>query len=250
MSFLERLADEGVIKKREVEEIETLTRDKGLDLEDILTERGIDEEKILKLKSSYLRVPSLSVEPKKVTFEVLKYIPEESAVFYKFVPLAVKDGVLEVGLVDPEKIVEDAPVTKIVAVIIRHATEGNASDIHIENTGDRVKVRFRVDGILHTSLFLPIAVYSAVVARIKILANMKLDEKRKPQDGRFSARMDGHKIDIRVSTFPSYHGEKVEMRILDADRGIKTLDELGLTPKNLSAIRSAITRPYGIILIS
>lgn len=323
MSFLERLADNGIIKKSDIEEIEALVRDKGGDVEDILNARGIDEEKLLKLKSDYLKVPLKSVDPKKITFDILKYIPEESAGFYKFVPIGVKDGALEVGVVDsdnidardalqfisskiglpfkiflisnrnfkeilknyqgltgevsqalgeldptgatdidfdktqsddekidPEKIIEDAPVTKIVAVIIRHATEGNASDIHIENTGEKVKVRFRVDGVLHTSLFLPLPVYSAVVARIKILANLRLDEKRKPQDGRFSARMDGHKIDIRVSTFPSYHGEKVEMRILDSERGIKTIDSLGLTPKNLIAIREAIQRPYGIVLIS
>ncbi|MFA5841752.1 MAG: GspE/PulE family protein [Candidatus Paceibacterota bacterium] len=321
MSFLDQLADDGVIKKKEVHEIEAEALDKGVDIEDVLYERGVEEAKLLELKSKYLKVPSHVADPKKVTFDILKYIPEESASFYKLVPLEVEDGVLLVGLVDPDnidardalqfisskigmpfkvfliskrnfkeilknyqgltgevtqalgeldtggedinfdetpseekvdisKIVEDAPVTKIVAVIIRHANEGNASDIHIENTGEKVKVRFRVDGTLHTSLFLPMAVYSAVVARIKILANMKLDEKRKPQDGRFSVRMDGRKVDIRVSTFPSYNGEKVVMRILDSERGVKALDSLDLTARNLTAIRAAIARPYGIILIS
>ena len=117
------------------------------------------------------------------------------------------------------KIVEDAPVTKIVAVILKHAVEGNASDVHIEHTGERIRVRFRVDGVMYTSLILPANIHSAVVARIKILAQLKLDEKRKPQDGRFSARMDGKKVDFRVSTFPAYYGEKVVMRILDSSRG-------------------------------
>ena len=148
------------------------------------------------------------------------------------------------------RIIEDAPVTKIVATILRYATEGNASDVHIEAMRDKIRVRFRVDGILNTSLILPMKVHSAVVTRIKILSNMKLDEKRKPQDGRFSARIDGKKIDFRVSTFPAYFGEKVEMRILDQEKGVKKLDEMGLTPQNLALIKQAITRPYGLILIT
>jgi type IV pilus assembly protein PilB len=93
-------------------------------------------------------------------------------------------------------------------------------------------------------------VLNAVVARIKILSNMKLDEKRKPQDGRFSARIDGRKIDFRVSTFPVYYGEKVVMRILDQAKGVKPLSELDLLPQYLQMIRDAIARPYGLILIS
>lgn len=149
-----------------------------------------------------------------------------------------------------EKIVEEAPIVKIVAVILRNATEGLASDIHIENTGDRVKVRFRVDGLLHTSLTLPLSVYNGVVARIKILARLRLDEKRKPQDGGFSAKIEGHKIDFRVSTMPAYYGEKIVMRILDSQRGIQKLDELGLSKENLALIRESLTRPYGLLLIT
>lgn len=151
---------------------------------------------------------------------------------------------------EEEKIVEDAPIVKIVAVILRNATEGEASDIHIENTGHDVKVRFRVDGILHTSLTLPISVYNGVVARIKILAKLRLDEKRKPQDGGFSAKIDGRKIDFRVSTMPSYYGEKVVMRILDSERSIQKLDELGFSEENLKLVRDALSRPYGLLLIT
>ncbi|MEX0931625.1 MAG: ATPase, T2SS/T4P/T4SS family [Candidatus Paceibacterota bacterium] len=148
------------------------------------------------------------------------------------------------------KIIEDAPVTKIVATVLHYAVEGNASDVHIEPMADKVRVRFRVDGVLHISLLLPSKVHNAVVARIKILSAMRLDEKRKPQDGRFSARIAGRKIDFRVSTFPSYYGEKIVMRILDSEKGGKKLDDMGLSPRNLKAIRSAIDRPYGMILIS
>ncbi len=148
------------------------------------------------------------------------------------------------------KIVEDAPVTKIVAVILKHAVEGNASDVHIEHVGEKVRVRFRVDGVMYTSLILPTNIHSAVVARIKILSQMKLDEKRKPQDGRFSARMEGKKVDFRVSTFPAYYGEKVVMRILDTGKGVQTLDMMGMSPESLKLVRDAIATPYGLILIT
>jgi type IV pilus assembly protein PilB len=147
-------------------------------------------------------------------------------------------------------IIEDAPVVKIVATVVRYAVEGEASDVHIEHMYDKVRVRFRVDGILNTSLVLPPQVHSAVVARIKVLSNMRLDEKRKPQDGRFSARIDGRRIDFRVSTFPSYYGEKVVMRILDQAKGIKKLDEMNLSKTYLNMFREAIDRPYGMILIT
>ncbi|MFA5095396.1 MAG: GspE/PulE family protein [Candidatus Paceibacterota bacterium] len=151
---------------------------------------------------------------------------------------------------EESKIVEDAPVIKIVAVILRNAIEGNASDIHIENTGEKVKVRFRVDGILYTAIILPSNVYNGIVARIKILAKLRLDEKRKPQDGSFSTSLDGHKIDFRVSTMPAYYGEKVEIRILDSEKGVKPLDQLGLSKRNLKMLREAIDKPYGLILIT
>jgi len=148
------------------------------------------------------------------------------------------------------QLAEDAPVTKIVATILRYATDGNASDVHIEPWRENVKVRFRVDGVMNTSLMLPIKVHPAVVARIKILSEMRLDEKRKPQDGRFTTRIDDRKIDFRVSTFPTYFGEKVVMRLLDQEKGVKGLDKLGLSPRNLEMIKDAIKKPFGLILIS
>ncbi len=151
---------------------------------------------------------------------------------------------------DAVNLKEDAPITKIVATILRYAVDGRASDIHIEPSDKKVVVRFRVDGLLQKSLELPPAVQSAVVARVKILASARLDEKRKPQDGRFSATFDGRKIDFRVSIFPTSHGEKVVMRILDNEKGITTLEAAGISPHNLEVIRRIIKEPYGIILIS
>ncbi len=154
------------------------------------------------------------------------------------------------GTQSDTSIKEDAPIIKIVAVIIRHAIEGGASDIHIENTGDQVKVRFRVDGTLHTSLMLPKKVYSGVVARIKILSKLRLDEKRKPQDGAFSAKIDDRKIDFRVSTMPASNGEKVVIRILDKEKGVKSLEDIGFNEEHTQMLRKAINRPHGLILIT
>jgi len=149
-----------------------------------------------------------------------------------------------------EHIEEDAPVTKIVATILRYAVDGSASDIHIEPSRQQIGVRFRVDGELATSLVLPKNVHMAVVARVKILSSMRLDERRKPQDGRFSATFDGRKIDFRVSVLPTNHGEKVVMRILDNEKGVKNLADTGITKEHLDVIKRMITQPYGIILIS
>ena len=154
------------------------------------------------------------------------------------------------GTESVEHIKEDAPVIKIVATILRYAVDGSASDIHIEPRNKKTIVRFRVDGTLVRSLELPDKIHQAVVARIKILASLRLDEKRKPQDGRFSANIDSHQIDFRVSILPTSHGEKVVMRILDTEAGVRTLEDTGVSPHNIELIRKAIKQPYGIILIS
>lgn len=145
---------------------------------------------------------------------------------------------------------EDAPVTKIVSTILRYAIDGHSSDIHIEPSPQKTRVRFRMDGELHTSLELPSKVHEAVVARIKILAKLRLDEKRKPQDGRFSATVDSHRIDFRVSTFPTEYGEKIEMRILDQSATTATLESIGFSGTQLAQLRAMMKSPYGILLIA
>jgi len=331
MSFLEELAKKKIIEQKQIGEIKNRANEKFAgDIDEVFAEMNIPEDEILKIKGEYFKMPIKKIGQKGVSFDVLKYIPEDSANYYRFVPIGLTDGILEIGVLDPEniqamdaiqfisakigipfkiflvsksdykviinnykgitsqvneainelnqdevidtkslneavalekdlkdakpgdeaKIVEDAPVIKIVAVILRNAIEGGASDIHIENTGEKVKVRYRVDGTLHTTIVLPPNIYSGVVARIKILSKLRLDEKRKPQDGSFTANIDGHKIDFRVSTMPAYYGEKVVMRILDSERGVKPLDQLGLSKDNLAMIREALAKPYGLVLIT
>lgn len=150
-----------------------------------------------------------------------------------------------------EEITAESPVTTIVSSILKHAVESRASDIHIEPFDDRVRIRFRVDGALVTVLTLPKPLHSAVVTRIKILSDLKIDETRLAQDGRFSIKMSkSQKVDYRVSTFPAKNGEKVVMRILDPLSQNIDLPSLGFQGRSFELLEKAIGRPYGIILIT
>ena len=166
-----------------------------------------------------------------------------------------QDSALEIqesrqeGNVLPE-VFQDAPIAKLVDVIVKHAMEGRASDIHIEPVDGNYRVRFRVDGLLKATLVFPNDVGKAVVSRIKILANLKIDEKRKPQDGRFRVVTENKSIDLRVSSLPVIDGEKVVMRILDKSNNMADLDKLGLWGRNREVLLRKIKEPYGIILIT
>lgn len=149
-----------------------------------------------------------------------------------------------------EEIMKTAPVAKMVSVILRHAVEGGASDIHIEPTDDETRVRFRIDGILHTSIVLPRYIHAAIISRVKVLANLKIDETRVPQDGRIRVAVDGRPIDLRVSTMPLLNSEKVVMRILDTESGVLTLEDLGFTGRNLELLRDNLTKTQGMLLVT
>lgn len=317
---LDILSSWGDIDEKEAQDIRKESKKKNISEEEELFSRGIKEENILKAKGEALGVSTVSLRGKKIDFELLKRVPEESARHYQFAPIGIENGVIQIGMADPENIeskealrfiasrmdrpfkifliskkdldaifedykgisgevsrvlgelesalsaedlpefqkpvadetefVEEAPITKMVAVILRHATDGLASDIHIEPERDRLRVRFRVDGVLGTSLVLPLRVHEPIVSRVKILTNMQLDEKRKPQDGRFSARIENREVDFRVSTFPTYFGEKVVIRILDSKTGIESLEGVGLEGRNLEMVQAGLKKPYGLILIT
>ncbi len=327
MNLLSLLSDKGLIKPADIAAITAEAKEENSSIETVLVKRGITVEAALKVASEKYGIPERVLpQGRDIEQAALEFIPQESAEHYKFVPLGIADGALEVGITDPDNIeardalqfistragmpyklflisepdfkrvieeyqnlsgvvgealsefegvaeseeskkmeaeVEsgarnangeqnikaDSPVTKIVATALRYAVEGGASDIHIEPTPDKTRVRFRMDGQLHTSLELPAKVHAAVVARIKIMAQLRLDEKRKPQDGRFSTKVDSRRIDFRVSTFPTQYGEKVVMRILDRSKSVANLDSVGLSAEYLAEIRDIIKSPYGIILI-
>ena len=317
---LDALIESGALSAPEAGLVRKDAAQKKISIDEALMERGFDEDLIARARSEALGVSVFSLKNKKIPFDTLKLISEESARHYQFAPLGQDGAALLVGMVNPDDIeakealnfiatrlsrpfkiflisrkdfaailneykgisgevnkvlgelesafsqeegpqlkkaieqesvfVEDAPITKMVAVILRHATEGRASDIHIEPAHDQLRVRFRVDGILYTSLLLPMSVHDAVVSKVKILTNMQLDEKRRPQDGRFSTHIEDREIDFRVSTLPTYFGEKVAIRILDPLTGIHTVDDLGLAGRNLELIREGLKRPYGLVLIT
>lgn len=325
MNLLALLAEKNVISADVLASAERYATEKEVSYESALIENGVSPEIIRNAIGAYFDIPVREIgEQDRIDPVVLRYIPEESARHYGMIPIALEEGILVVGITDPENLAfrdalnfitaknqipyrlvlileldfgfgirsyanltgevdevlgeletelvqkeaikkaeqtpeekkevehikEDAPVTKIVATILRYAVDGSASDIHIEPKEKKTIVRFRVDGVLVHSLELPAKVHSAVVARVKILSSLRLDEKRKPQDGRFSASIDGRQIDFRVSILPTSHGEKVVMRILDTEAGVRTLEATGVSSHNIALIRKAIQQPYGIILIS
>jgi len=141
-------------------------------------------------------------------------------------------------------------VSRIVSVIIRHAVEAHASDIHIEPFAKESRVRYRIDGILHTSLTLPKSIHSAIIARIKVLAKLKLDETRVPQDGRIRLSINNREVDFRISTLPLASQEKVVMRILDTVKGAPALEELGFNQLALFRIQENLKKTSGIFLVT
>jgi type IV pilus assembly protein PilB len=149
---------------------------------------------------------------------------------------------------DLKKLAEDLPVVRIVDTLLKHAIIQNASDIHIEPLENQVIVRYRIDGILHDAMTLPRSVAASITARIKVLANLKLDEKRLPQDGRFKIEANGEKVSFRVSTLPIYFGEKTVMRLLRETVSGYTLEILGFHGEALERLHKAISRSTGLIL--
>jgi len=321
MSLIQKLVEKGKIDQKTANSLkEKLGTSNETEENFLLDQKIIGQDYLFSLKSEILNVPlRKDAETLEIPNEILALIPEESARYYKIIPLSLKENILEIGMVDPEdikarevllfvarqhrisykislitldafeilskqyrnlreevgaalealetelgkgegvelavsekpsieRLAEEAPIIKMVAVILRHAVEGKASDIHIEPTTKKLRVRFRMDGILYSSLFLPLAVHPSIVARVKILSNLRIDETRIPQDGRFTAKIGEKEVDFRVSTFPIKLGEKVAIRVLDPTEGLKSYKELGLTGRNMDILKEAAKNPYGMIL--
>lgn len=151
---------------------------------------------------------------------------------------------------DLEKVAQDLPVVRIVDTLLKHAILQSASDIHIEPEEHEVGVRYRIDGILHNAMSLPKQILPGIVARIKVLSNLKLDEHRLPQDGRFKIEKDDYKISFRVSILPVFDGEKIVMRLLDESSKGLTLEKMGISGNALEIVHRQIKRPNGMILVT
>src|SRR5262249_26165439 len=146
--------------------------------------------------------------------------------------------------------VEDAPVVRLVNLMIAEAIDGRASDIHIEPTRDRVGVRFRIDGVLHEVMKPPKNLQMAIISRIKVLSDLDIAIRLLPQDGRLTVHLSDREVDIRVSTLPTSHGEKVVMRLFDKQAFTRETQSLGLEGQGLESFQRAIHQPYGMMLIS
>ncbi len=216
--------------------IDEVRRMTGMEVEPMVC-REIDLYQVL---NQYYSQPEKIDVPEEPEVTSLDDLPEEEST-----------AVAEQGL-EPRKLEElasEAPVVRWVNQMIIRAVRERASDIHIEPTREGLRVRFRIDGVLHPIVSPKKALQLAVVSRIKIMSRMNIAEKRVPQDGRYGAIVDGREIDFRVSTFPTTYGEKVVMRILDRMR-LLSLDELGLVEESYETLREMIAKPHGVILIT
>lgn len=149
-----------------------------------------------------------------------------------------------------DEVLRDAPVARIVSTILEYAFKARASDVHVEPGRDHTRVRYRIDGVLQERLVLPAKVHDSVVARIKILANLKIDERRLPQDGRFKIEFSQNEIDLRVSTLPTMFGEKVAIRLLQEEGQMMRLPDLGLRGTALQIFEESLLKTHGIILVT
>ncbi|MDP2695669.1 MAG: GspE/PulE family protein [bacterium] len=190
------------------------------------------------------------VTPKDVELVLKKYggSTDEVAAALKAIKPLGKQG--RVQLESEIAVAQEAPVIKIVASVLKDAVSIDASDVHIEPQRTRLRIRFRKDGDLQEVLSLPIELHQPIISRVKILSNLKIDETRMPQDGRFRSDILDRSIDFRVSTFPTPFGEKVALRVLDPNIGLRSLDDLGLLKNNADLLKEAINRPYGMILMT
>ncbi len=157
---------------------------------------------------------------------------------------------LEDELTKVREIVEDAPIVKYVNMLINQAIQDRASDIHVEPAEDCLRIRYRIDGVLHEMMRSPKAIASGVTSRLKIMSDIDIAERRKPQDGRLSVNANGRKIDLRVATLPTVWGEKVVMRILDNSNTRMGLKDLGFSDENYTRFRTSYVKPYGMILVT
>lgn len=156
-------------------------------------------------------------------------------------------------IIEPQSagaVIKEAPISKIVNTILEFAIKSRASDVHIEPEEAKTRVRYRIDGVLQDKLILPRGIHDAIISRIKILSEMKIDEKRIPQDGRFFFKLGDEEDDLRISTLPTVNGEKVVMRLLKKTGGLPTLTDLGLRGSPLKNLEEAILKPYGIVLVT
>ena len=307
------LVKAGSIDETKLNELKSDAEANSKSLQDtVLHSNIVDDEKLTEMIAEYIGVPFIRINPKDISEEVLRRIPEHIARQYNAVLFAAaEDGTLSLAMDDPddvqalnfiqkeigyntrvflatknnilecldiyrgdvnkeidqviatqqdaqaenqtvteEEFAENSPVAQTVNLLLEYAIKSSASDIHIEPREEFVQIRYRIDGVLREVNRLPRNVLGALVSRIKILSNLKIDERRVPQDGRFKITVSGRQYALRVSTLPIADGEKVVMRILDESNQSVTLEQLGYWGKSLVDIKEAMQQPNGMILVT
>jgi len=314
----EFMVDSGLISKKDFEVFARESKDKGIKVGEMIVNKGkVKEDDMRRIYAHILGIPFVSLEGKKIDFDILSMIPEPIARNNNIVAFEKNGNNLEVAMLDVDnlnaidfvrkkvglkilprltnttsiksallqyqkslkaefgdiiqkasvdiehigiggtesnseaelkKMAEGLPVVRIVDTLLKHAILQDASDIHIEPMEKDLLVRYRIDGILHDAMVLPKSVAQSITARVKVLAKLKLDEKRLPQDGRFKIESDGQKVSFRVSILPIYYGEKTVMRLLKDGASGFTLESLGFHGEGLDRIHWAAKQKTGTIL--
>src|SRR3989344_4918954 len=264
------ILDSGLVARNVVDEAEAEAKKKKQSIGDILVSKGtLSSDALRRIKAYVLGIPFVNLKDLKISLDVLSLIPEsiraallqyQKSLKEEFgdlitteagkLTLVAEDTGAEASGEDLKKMAEDLPIVRIVDTLLRHAIVEDASDIHIEPMEREVMVRYRIDGILHDAMTLPKQAAPGLTARIKVLASLKLDEKRLPQDGRFKMETERDKVSFRVSLLPTYFGEKVVMRLLRESGEGFTLEALGFHGDPLERIHQSIKQTTGIILIS
>ena len=242
------LVPESVARKYKVVPYKLDTKNKILSVA-MVNPLDLETIEFLEKKTSFKIGIAIALEKQIVSFVKEKYIREKNITSEVTRALDERRDEEKVMKLAEEKVAVEAPVSKIVTTILEYAVKSRASDVHIEPQEDSVRIRYRIDGILQEKYLLPRNVHDAVISRIKILAGLKIDEKRIPQDGRFFFTTDGNDVDLRISTLPTTYGEKVVMRLLKKSQKVPTLPELGLRGLALKNLMNAVQRPHGIIII-
>lgn len=215
-----------------------------LQLDDVKIVTGCEIRPVLSTDVSIRKaIPEVYKKGEQMVQDLLDHIDEPD--------LELKESKLDVeDITDLSGESEKAPVVKLVNLIVFQGIQKKASDIHIEPMEKKIRVRYRIDGVLQEGVSPPKKLMSAIASRVKIMCGLDIAEKRKPQDGKFQLKVSGRTIDFRVSTLPIIHGEKVVLRILDSGNLALSLDSLGLEEKALTDIRHAISQPYGMLLVT
>jgi type II secretory ATPase GspE/PulE/Tfp pilus assembly ATPase PilB-like protein len=308
-SLGERLVEEKLITREQMESAAAIQQQQGGRLGDILIKQGlVKPEELAIILSIHLNLPLIDLKRHEVQPRALRLIPEEMARKHAIIPLDIVNDSLMVVMADPEDIrtIEDikaqvkmrvevalgvqsdieraidlkyrsksaiekqvsqytpspeskivdiaqqaakTPVAETLDLLVAQAVKDRASDIHIEPQEDRLRIRYRIDGILHDMFSFPLNIHGPLLSRVKILSEMDISEQRRPQDGQFSVKLGGKEVDIRTATMETPYGERATLRILDRTLALFTLAELGFQPDILKKYQSLLRSPFGMILV-